>query len=111
MTNARDSWREAGAVGKQLSLLPEPPFSPQWPRKSTLPAETLCRLLAGEKLTQPSFGLTRWRLSAYIKDLGYLGWPIERVDVPNPHGQHPIRQYWLDGETIRAARNLRGAPW
>jgi len=109
MNNASNPWTGAGAGGKQLSLLPEQPFSPQWPRRSTLPCETLERMLAGEKLTQPSFGLTRWRLSAYIKALEYLGWEIHRADVPNPHGKYPIREYWLDDETIRAASSLRGA--
>lgn len=110
MTSARKPSTGAGAGAKQLSLLPEPPFSPQWPNLSTLPWQALERLLSGEKLTQPSFGLTRWRLSAYVKELAYMGWPIERADVPNPHGQHPIRQYWLTPETIFAALQLRGAP-
>lgn len=88
----------------QLSFLPEPEFNPRWPNRATIPAEVLERMLTGERLTQPTFGLTKWRLSAYIKDLDYKGWPIQRADAPNPHGQHPIRQYWLDGETIRLAR-------
>lgn len=108
MENTRKLSTVTGADGKQLSLLPEAPFCPQWPNKSTLPSETLGRLLTGERLTQPSFGLARWRLSAYIKDLCYMGWPIERADVPNPHGKHAIREYWLKNEVITAARQLRG---
>lgn len=107
--NARKPWTGAGAGGKQLSLIPELPFSAQRPKRSTLPAEALERMLSGERLTQPTFGLTRWRLSAYIKSLEYLGWAIQRVDIPNPHGKRPIREYFLDGETIRAAMMLWGA--
>jgi hypothetical protein len=96
--------RQAESGFEQMTFLPKPKFNPHWPNRATFPGEALERMLAGERLTQPTFGLTRWRLSAYIKDLDYMGWPIQRADVPNPHGQHPIRQYWLDGETIRAAR-------
>jgi len=98
-----------GSFGKQLSLIPEPPFCPQFPNKSTLPREALDRLLTGEKLTQPSFGLTTWRLSAYIKELDYFGWPIERREVPNPYGKNPITEYYLENEVITAAMALRGA--
>ena len=104
MTNP-DS-RQASSGFEQMSFLPKPKFNPQWPNKSTKPGAALVRMLSGEKLTQPSFGLTQWRLSAYIKDLDYMGWPIKKADVPNPHGQHPIRQYWLDDETIRAAKGV-----
>jgi len=100
--------RQAKSGLGQLSFLPVPPFSAEFPSASTLPFEVLERLLKGERLTQPSFSLTRWRLSAYIKSLEYMGWTIERCDVPNPHGAHPIREYWLSAETIRAAKELRG---
>ena len=93
---------------QQLSFLNQPPFSAKFPNKKTLPSEVLERLLKGERLTQPSFGLTRWRLGSYIKSLDYMGWTIERCDVPNPHGEHPIREYWLSPETICAAQELRG---
>ncbi len=108
MNNASNPSTGAGVGGEQLSLLPELPFSPKWPEPSTLPGQVLKRLLTGERLTQPSFGLNKWRLSAYIKELDYLGWPIKRMDVQNPHGSHPIREYWLDAKTIQAALLLRG---
>jgi len=100
--------RQALSGFKQFSLLPEAAFSAEWPSASTLPAEVLNRMLSGEKLTQPSFGLTTWRLSAYIKELEYMGWTIPRDDVPNPYGKRPIKEYWLDTETIQAARMMRG---
>lgn len=100
--------RQAKSGLGQLSFLPVPPFSAEWPNASTLPFQALELMLSGERITQPSFGLNRWRLSAYIKALEYMGWSIERADVPNPYGAHPIREYWLDGETIRAAKAIRG---
>ncbi len=36
--------RGAGFNGKQMSLLPEPPFSPQWPNPSILARQVLDRL-------------------------------------------------------------------
>ena len=56
---------------------------------------------------QPSFGPEKWRLSTFINELEYLGWPIERIDVPSLHGCRPIREYWLGDKTIRAAKLLR----
>lgn len=98
--------RQAESGFKQTSFLPEPDFNPTYPNPHTLPAEALKRMLSGERITQPSFGLTRWRLSAYIKSLEYLGWIIKRDDVPNPHGQNPIREYYLEAEVIQ---KIRGA--
>lgn len=91
---------------EQLSLLPVPAFVPSWPEPNTLPGKALVRMLTGERLTQPRFGLHCWRLSAYIKELEYLGWPVERMDVPAPAGcgaGRPIREYWLAPSTIAAA--------
>jgi len=95
---------------EQLSLLPVPAFAPRWPDPETLPGEALARMLAGERLTQPRFGLTCWRLSAYIKELEYLGWQIQRMNVPRPLGfraGRPIREYWLSPSTIAAAEGGR----
>lgn len=108
MKNTHKPTKYMGAFGKQLSLLPEPPFCPQWPNPSTHPRQALDRLLTGERLTQPSFGLTTWRLSAYIKELDYCGWPIERGEVANPYGERPIAEYYLATEIIMAAKALRG---
>jgi hypothetical protein len=95
---------------RQLPLLPEPSFVPSWPTPKTLPAEALARMLAGEKLTQPSFGLHFWRLSAYIGKLKKLGWPIERADVSCPAGYGAggaIAAYWLPPEIIAKAKAVR----
>jgi hypothetical protein len=92
--------QNAGLNNKQLSLLPEPPFSPKWPNPSTLAHQVLTRLLNGEQLTQVSFGFHSWRLSAHIKELDYLGWPIDREDVSSPNRERSICEYWLDPEII-----------
>ena len=94
---------------EQFELLPPPEFNPSWPSTGTLPAETLARMLSGERLTQPGFGTTRWRLAAYVKELDYLGWPIESEWVKETPYPRPIKRYWLDPKTIMAARSLRGA--
>jgi hypothetical protein len=90
--------RQASSGYEQMSLLPSLDFNPISPNPSTLPGKVLARLLKGERLTQPSFGLNYWRLAAYIKELKYLGWPIEAMDVACPAGfgaGRPIREYWL----------------
>jgi hypothetical protein len=95
---------------EQLTLLPMPPFAPRWPNPDTCEGEALARMLAGERLTQPRFGLNCWRLSAYIKKLEYLGWTVKRADVPRPIGfraGRPIREYWLSPSTIAAAEGMR----
>ena len=112
MNNASNPSSGAGAdeTGKQFSFLPEPDFNPKYPSRDTLPGKTLRRLLAGERLTQPSFGLHCWRLSAYIKALRYLDWPIEACDVPCPAGfgaGRPIRQYWLPAKVIHAVMGVK----
>ncbi|KGS08647.1 hypothetical protein [Burkholderia sp. ABCPW 111] len=93
----------------QFELIPAPAFAPAWPASDTLPAETLARLLTGERLTQPAFGTSRWRLAAYVMELKYLGWPVKSAPVHYPGRARPIAQYWLDNKTIMAARALRGA--
>jgi len=92
----------------QFELIPPPEFKPTWPAHGTLAAEALARLLSGERLTQPSFGLNRWRLAAYVQKLEDLGWPVRSAPVHCPGRTRPIKQYWLRTETIMAARELRG---
>jgi hypothetical protein len=90
-----------------------PPFRASWPNSNTLPADVLNRLLNGEYITQPSYGVYRWRLAAYINELVKLGWPIKRCDVPHPQDEckRPIRMYWLSQDTIQAELAAKlGAP-
>jgi hypothetical protein len=100
----------ANYTNRQLALLPELPFAPEWPNPKSLPGEALARMLAGERLTQPSFGLHFWRLSAYIGRLKTLGWPVERADVSCPPGYGAggaIAAYWLPPEIIAEAKAMR----
>lgn len=96
----------------ESDLFPDtlPKFAPVWPSANTLSGEALDRLLSGERLTQISFGFHGWRLAAYVKELDYMDWPIERLDVPCPpeygHGKL-ITEYWLNAETIAKARAIR----
>ncbi len=89
-------------------MLPPPTFNPVWPNHGTLAAEALARLLTGERLTQPAFGTSRWRLAAYIKDLDYLGWPVKSAPIHCPGRTRPIAQYWLTNDTIVKAHAMRG---
>ncbi|MFL9954423.1 hypothetical protein PQR21_23670 [Paraburkholderia nemoris] len=93
----------------QFELIPASEFSPVWPATNTMPAEALARLLTGERLTQPTFGTNRWRLAAYIKELKYLGWPVEATQVRYPGRAHAIAQYWLTNDIIMKVRALRSA--
>ena len=100
---------QASSGSKQYSFLPEPELNLIFPTAQTLPGRALARMLKGERLTQPKFGLNCWRLAAYIKELEYLNWPIEKVDVPCPTGfgsGRPIREYWLSSATIQKAQSL-----
>jgi hypothetical protein len=118
MKNARPQTTEASALDKRndtaqqtLPGIESPPFLAQLPAQDTHAADTLARLLTGERLTQPSYGFHGWRLAAYIKELDYLGWPIQRQDVPPPRScqtTRPIREYWLKPDTICAAMSMRG---
>ena len=104
--------RQASSGFKQLSFLPEPDFKPVWPNPTTQPGIALARMLKGERLTQPSYGLRCWRLAAYVKELDYLGWPVEAQDVPCPDGcgtGRPIREYWLPQRVIAAVSSIKGA--
>ena len=101
--------RQASSGPNQYSFLPEPEFNPIFPSPQSLAYRALSRMLQGERLTQPRFGTHCWRLAAYIKDLDYMNWPIERADVPCPPGfgtGRPIREYWLSHETIQRAKAL-----
>lgn len=94
---------------EQLSFLPAPEFKPTWPELGTLAADALARLLSGERLTQPAFGLTRWRLAAYIRTLKDLDWPVRSAPIHYPGRSRPIAEYWLSPDAITAARAMRGA--
>lgn len=104
--------RQASSGFEQLSFLPPPNLTAAWPNPTTQPGIVLARLVTGERLTQPSYGLNCWRLAAYIKELKYLGWSIEAMDVPCPAGLgagRPIREYWLPQWVLSALSGIQVA--
>jgi len=108
--NEQRDYNEANEP-EQLSFLPPPEFKPTWPERGTLPAEALALFLAGERVSQISFGLHRgWRLAAYVQKLEDLGWPMKDEWVKEPSYPREIKRYWLDPRDIAAARDMaRGA--
>jgi hypothetical protein len=77
MKKAPHTYKEHGAYGEQLSLLPTPEFSPKQPEKSTLPYFALREMLK-DSITQigwlkQGYG---WRLSATINILNEMGWCV-----------------------------------
>ena len=84
----------SGVVGEQLHLIDPPPFSPTYPKRSTLAGEALSLLLSGRTLTHPEFeGITlSWRLSEPIRALRHdYGWPVETIEIPAPTDDRPDR--------------------
>ena len=69
MKNARPQTTEASALDKrnntsaQLHLdgIEPAPLAVTWPQPNTHAAMALTRMLAGERLTQPSYGWHAWR--------------------------------------------------
>lgn len=78
---------------EQLSLLPPPPFCPDWPKKHTLEDRALALLMAGRVLDHPAFegDCGSWRLAAVVFNLRALGWPIETMPTPSPTEKSPSR--------------------
>lgn len=106
--------RKAGAddAGRQLALLPEPPFSPTWPHPATLAERCLGIFLRGHSLTHPQFEAITfsWRLAAVVNELRELGWPIVAADIPAPTPEcsdRIIARYRLTPEVIAQAMLLR----
>ena len=103
--------REGGRIGRQLSLLPETPFSAQMPPPATLEAKLLRVLLTGQSLTHIQFlALTgSWRLAAYVLSLRAVGWPIESEDISAQavgRAAHSIARYWLPQWVLQVAGGL-----
>lgn len=91
---------------EQLSLLPEPKFTPRWPVPHTLQHRCLDYLLTGRHLTPPIFqDMTgSWRLAASVHELKDLGWPIQSSFVPAPPSASRNRymaRYWLPSKVLR----------
>jgi hypothetical protein len=81
-------------VGEQLNLIEPPPFSPRWPKRSSLSGRALSELLRGHHLKHLDFiGTTgSWRLAEPIRKLRHdYGWPVETLEIPSPTAENPGR--------------------
>ena len=102
----------AGDAGEQLTLLPEPPFSPAWPEPATLASRCLEIFMRGASLTHPQFEAISfsWRLAAIVCTLRDLGWPIQSEEISAPTSECPdrvIARYRLPTDIIAQAILLR----
>ena len=114
MKNAPAPTKTQGAFAEQLTLIPEPAFSPIWPNPATIAARVLTVLLTGEWLDHRDViaGYSSWRLSAYIRDLKLKGWPIVTIDKSEPFPNCPSRTialYAMPPAIIEQVQSLRGA--
>ena len=108
---ARRQQRNSTDEREQLELFDKPPIAPTLPGRRTLAYQVLLHLLAGEAVTQPLWLDLQgsWRLSASIKVLGYLGWPVLSATIPAPTPETPkrkIAEYRLAREGIEVGREL-----
>lgn len=98
---------------EQLSLFPQPPFCPIWPKHGTLADRALGILMDGHLIDHSEFeSRTRsWRACAAIFMLRSLGWPVETIEIPSPTEQSPDRvvaHYRLDGKYMAQALAMNG---
>ena len=77
------------------------------PNPGTIARALLTRLVAGERIAQTDFDLS-WRLSAYVRDLKNLGWPVLSEPIAYPRANRPISRYYLTASSIAAVRAAQG---
>lgn len=77
----------------ELPSIPLPPFAPRWPNMGTGDYTALELFIAGEFVTVERFRqLTEsTRLPAAVGRLKKLGWPIDKVTVPEPSRRNRSR--------------------
>lgn len=105
--------RSARAGGfAQWELFEPPPFSPKYPKRSTLAWAALMDLLSGKAITHPDFQTrtSSWRLSEPIRVLRHeFGWPVVTIEIPAPTKDRPkryIAKYVLPDWVIRAVGGI-----
>lgn len=111
MKKAPAPTKTQGADGEQLSFLPKPPLSPAMPGAYSK-AWLALRDLTDGPLTQIDWlKMGRgWRLAAAVKELGYLGWPLDAEWVDTDAWPKPIKWYALKSEAAAlAAERFKGA--
>lgn len=96
MKRAPHNLPAAGALGEQLTLIDPPPFCPSLPTKNSNADLALHDLLSGAVTQLDWLASGRsWRLSAAVKELGYLGWQPKSVLVQHAGWPKPIAKYSL----------------
>ena len=98
----------SGAFSEQNELFDLPAFCPILPPANTAAAQALADLCAGD-VTQIDWLQQGkgWRLSAAVKELGYLGWEPVSVMVQCKGWPRPIARYSLPAKAKQAAHTLR----
>lgn len=72
-----------------------PPVTPAtWPTKGSRADEALQALLTTPQ-NQADYW-QGWRLSAYVKELEYLGWSFIKFDIQRPGCRRAITEYRID---------------
>lgn len=95
------------SIPEQAALFESPIFCPVLPTPHSAAEDALLDLLGGP-LTQIDWiarGLS-WRLSAAIKELGYLGWEPVSIRVKHPGWKNKIALYSLKEKAQQAASSL-----
>ena len=93
---------------EQLSLFGPIPFSPIYPKRTSLPGRALALLLDGRELTHPEFETLTgsWRLSEPIRALRHdFGWPVHATEISCPTAERPdrvIARYYLPSRVLQA---------
>lgn len=93
---------------QQDELFPRPDFCPIMPPTGSAAELALLDLLERGRLVHPDWILERkgWRLSAAIKELGYLGWEPKSVRIKHPSWRNPIAEYSLHERARKAAESF-----
>jgi len=103
----------SGASSEQSELFDLPAFCPILPPAGSA-AETALTDLMERDLTQIDWLNERkgWRLSAAVKQLGYLGWEPKSILVQHPAWPNAIARYSLPAKAKQAAALMMrgGAP-
>jgi len=101
---ARDDQAKAGAeceqVCEQVELF-ERHFNASFPNPDSQAGIALADLLKGRRLRQAEWLHVGWRLAAAIKELGYLGWPVNSLPVHIEGRKRPIAAYSLPSWVLR----------
>ena len=104
----RPRTRQSTGAAEQLSFIPEPPFCPIFPNVHSAAGQVLLALLDGPTTQLDWLALGKgWRLAAAVKELDYLGWPVDSVLLKRQGWPRPIAVYSLPPKAKQAAVLMR----